>query len=238
MDNEPEVIRRQMEETRASLADKIETLEDKVVGTLEVANSAVKETVENVTGTVQETVVSVKEGVSDTVQSMKDVFNLRFQVDRHPCLMMGAAVAAGYVCGSLLKRTGGHATRLNGWQLPSDPAWPDERQPAAIVDERHPLPAASSPNGATNSSAGLFAPELSKLKGMVVGYFMSLVRDAVSETLPGAMRPQFRETLDSMTQKLGGEPVPGPVLECADRRATSGQVRKGLGSGPYTESLR
>jgi hypothetical protein len=238
MDNEPEVIRRQMEETRASLADKIETLEDKVVGTLEVANSAVKETVENVTETVQETVASVKEGVSDTVQSVKDVFNLRLQVDRHPCLMMGAAVAAGYVCGSILKRAGGHATRLNGRHPTSGPTWPDERRPAALVDERHPLPAASSANGAAYGSACLFAPELSKLKGMVVGYFMSVVRDAVSETLPSAMRPQFRETLDSMTHKLGGEPVPGPVLECADRRPTTGQVRNGLGSGPFTESLR
>src|SRR5437762_1903548 len=111
MDNEPEVIREQMAETRASLADKIESLEGKVVGTVQDATCAVSDTVENVKEAVQETVTSVKDTVSDTVEGVKESLDLRRQVDRHPCLMMGAAVAVGYIGGSLLSRSTSHASR-------------------------------------------------------------------------------------------------------------------------------
>jgi ElaB/YqjD/DUF883 family membrane-anchored ribosome-binding protein len=239
MDNEPEVIRREMAETRASLEQKLETLEDKVVGTLESANSAVNQTVENVTGAVQETVTSVKETASDTVESVKDVFDLRLQVDRHPYLMMGAAVAVGYVGGSLLSRAAGHATRSDGRHLPpSGTTWPDERRPAASwVEERKSFPASSVPAVTDNGLASLLAPELASLKGMVIGYLMSLVRDSVVETLPSAMRPQFHQALDSMTHKLGGQPLHGPLLEAANHGAgTSARCGNGLEQRTTSES--
>ena len=69
MDDEPEVIRQQMEETRSALTDKIERLEHQVVGTVQNTTRAVNDTVENVKEAVQETVSTVKDTVSGTVEA-------------------------------------------------------------------------------------------------------------------------------------------------------------------------
>ena len=87
MDNELEVIRHQMEEKRASLAEKLDALESQVLETVHEATSEVshivqevKSTVDSVTEGVQETVVTVKEtlteGVQETVETVKQTLNL------------------------------------------------------------------------------------------------------------------------------------------------------------------
>src|SRR5262245_55877302 len=98
-DEQPKVIRHQMEETRASLTEKLETLEHQVVGTVQGATSAVTETVENVKEAVAETVETVKGTVRETVETVKETFDLSRQVDRHPWLMVGGSVALGFLCG-------------------------------------------------------------------------------------------------------------------------------------------
>jgi hypothetical protein len=77
MENE-ELIRRQMVDTRESLTEKLETLEEKV----------------------SDTVAAVKE----TVSSAKEVVDLKVQVQRHPWLMFGGAVACGIVVENILMR--------------------------------------------------------------------------------------------------------------------------------------
>ena len=62
MEDAPEVIRQQMEDTRASLSEKLESLEQQVVGTVHDARDA----------------------VADTVQSVKDAFDIKLQTRRHP----------------------------------------------------------------------------------------------------------------------------------------------------------
>lgn len=117
MDHEAEVIKEQMEGTRASLAQKLETLENQVVGTIQETTSTVSETVqqvkEAVTGTVETvkdtvegTVDSVKGTVQDTVETVKETFDLRRQVQRHPWLMFGGAFATGFVAARLMQRYG------------------------------------------------------------------------------------------------------------------------------------
>src|ERR1700681_3970542 len=96
MDNETEVIKHQMEETRTSLTDKLETLENQVVETVQETTTAVADTVENVKEAVQETV------------------NLRHQVERHPWPMLGLSVATGYLAGRLFNRAAG------AWSGPTD----------------------------------------------------------------------------------------------------------------------
>ena len=60
MDDEPEVIRQQMEVTRSDLTQKLEALETKVVNT-----------VENTTCAVTDTVTSVKEAVALVLRCME-----------------------------------------------------------------------------------------------------------------------------------------------------------------------
>src|SRR4051794_29513643 len=102
MDNEPEVIRQQMDETRTALTDKLELLEQQVVGTVQDATSAVAETVGTVKQAVQDTVQSVKETVHETVESVKETFDLKNQVERRPWMMVAGATALGFLGGYLL----------------------------------------------------------------------------------------------------------------------------------------
>jgi len=116
MVDEQEVIKRQMESTRASLAEKIEALGTQVSDTVQstteaVTNTveAVSSTVENVKGvvesvsdTVQDTVQSVTDKVQDTVQSVADTLNFPKLVEERPWLVFGGSVALGVVGGYLL----------------------------------------------------------------------------------------------------------------------------------------
>src|SRR5262249_60811224 len=93
VENKPEVIRQQMQETRTALTEKLEALEHQVVETVQGARSAVTDTVESVRGAVHDTVCTVKE-----------TFDLNRQVERHPWAMVGGSFALGYVSGRLLKQ--------------------------------------------------------------------------------------------------------------------------------------
>src|SRR5438874_1032546 len=112
MENEdPEVIRRRMLENRTALTEKLEALENQVMGvassvtnTVESVKEGVQETVEAVKDTVQDTVDNVKETFDDTVTTVKDTFNLPRQVERHPWAMLAGSVGAGLVLGVLLRR--------------------------------------------------------------------------------------------------------------------------------------
>lgn len=111
--NKPEVIEREMEQTRASLVEKVAALEDQVVGTLQTATSTVKDTVDS----VRDTVSSVKDAVTGTVESVKDkvehsvetvsdtmkeAFDLRTHIRNYPWACVGAATFAGFGIGLLL----------------------------------------------------------------------------------------------------------------------------------------
>src|SRR5579864_5333035 len=151
MDNEPEVTRAQMQETRTALSEKLETLEHKVVDTVQGATHAVHETVDH-----------VKEAMHETVENVKDTFNLPLQVKRHPWGMVAGSIALGYLGGYLLFRNRPDQPRVNGG---TPPAHPDSLQLTRQV------------NGVANGhrsaeEAGvnhLFESEITKLKGLVIG---------------------------------------------------------------------
>jgi len=121
-DDDPEVIRRQMEVQRASLAEKVEALEQKMVQTVQstletvqTAKDAVTETVETVKDTVQSSVESVKDtftssvesvkdSVHSSVESVKDTLNVEHQVEQHPWAMFGGSVVLGFLGGLLINK--------------------------------------------------------------------------------------------------------------------------------------
>src|SRR5438552_13806212 len=113
MAHEPEeVIKHQMLETRASLAEKLETLEQQVVGT-----------VHNATSAVTDTVASVKGAVQDTVEAVKDTFDLPRQVREHPWIMLGGSIALGYTGGCLLKQLESSGRREDAGAALNGPAF-------------------------------------------------------------------------------------------------------------------
>jgi len=248
MDDEPEVIRQQMEVTRNDLTQKIEALEHQVVGTVQNTTQAVTETVESVKDAVQETVCAVKESVSDTVgtmketvsdtvSSVKEALDLRGYVEQYPWASFGAAVAAGFAGGLLLE--GGHRDSHRIADLHSrgeagydygrnnfngDRRAREEFAPAARASSFAAGSAPAEPSW-IHQLAERFAPEIDKLKGLAVGALGALVRDLVVPATSGKLGDQVSQVIDDFTRKLGGEPIRGPLLQKDDACAAGKSSR-------------
>jgi ElaB/YqjD/DUF883 family membrane-anchored ribosome-binding protein len=211
MENHPEVIRRQMEETRTSLQDKLENLEQKVIGTVQDATDAAAETVQTVKETVEETVETVKETVGQTVESVKRTFSLRNQVNEHPWPMFLGAAAAGYVAGHMLFNPRERAARQpQGFfasAVAADPAPPRPQRNGVGTS-----PPQTEKGGFWNSVASHYHDELAKLQGLAVGAAASLVRDLLISSAAPALKEQIEDIVDSVTAKLGGKPIHGSVF--------------------------
>jgi ElaB/YqjD/DUF883 family membrane-anchored ribosome-binding protein len=207
VEDELDVIRNQMEETRASLAGKLEALEDQLKGTVEGA-----------THTVSDTVESVKE----TVETVKETFNLSRHVQRRPWLMVGGAVAVGYLGGCLVLPKRRKAAGSKRAALP--PASVGSPTPVTNGHNGH---NGHRRNGAKQQVArgepsrttpplrlkppreeGPLQEALKKLSGLAVGGLMGVVRRMVNQVMPEAYASDATRLVDQVTTKLGGQPLP------------------------------
>jgi len=207
---EPEVICQQMEETRASLADKLETLEQQVVETVRGATCAVTETVETVKEAVQETVSTVQDSVSNA-------FDLNHHVESHPWAMFAGSVAVGFIAGKMLPSSNGSSTFYSNDGQPITMTRKAQRfMPESEGDgERKPYSPRSREEKSWFGLGDTFQSEINKLKGLAVGTMLGLVRDFVSQSAPEQLRPRLQEVMDSITTKLGGETLEGPLVDTA-----------------------
>jgi ElaB/YqjD/DUF883 family membrane-anchored ribosome-binding protein len=220
-DQDPQVIRQNIEETRSDLTRKLETLEQEVKETVKGAADAVVGTVETVRQTVQDTVGTVKETVSDTVQTVKHTFDLRCQTEEHPWPMLAGSVAVGFLAGSLLPH---HDRMVRGMRrsgympgafYPADgargPAPGLHVQPETVRQSFAAEQAQVRHHGLLSGLGEQFAPEINKLKGLAIGAGAALLRDVIQDAVPPSMAGRIAEVIDSVTQKLGGEPIQGPL---------------------------
>ncbi len=233
MDNEPEeVIKHQMRETRASLAEKLETLEQQVVGTVHTATSAVTDTVETVKDAVQQTVEMAKASVHETVGAVKDTFDLSRQVRQHPWLMMGGSVSVGFAAGCLLGRAASSRDRYYMGAGPSlstlAPRSVPERDGGS--SQRRPEDGRSTNGVSGKADHGFlsdlgqqFEGEIHKLKGLALGTMFGVVRDMIASSAPPQLSSPLAEVIDSVTVKLGGQPVRGPVLSMFQQDSQGGR---------------
>jgi ElaB/YqjD/DUF883 family membrane-anchored ribosome-binding protein len=217
MDNETEVIRHQMEETREALQEKLEKLEhevkDTVTGATEAVHSvteAVQQTVSTVKGTVQETVETVKESVAETVETVKETFDIQRQVCEHPWLMMAGAVGVGFVGGRLLLRASSSAPASASALAASAPTFGNGAGFAAR--ETAPAVSTSPKRGWWGFITDHYSQELNQLKGLAVAAVGGVIRDALVSSVPPTLADRVREVVDGLTAKMGGQPIPGPVL--------------------------
>jgi len=209
MENE-DVILQQMEETRTSLSEKLETLERKLVNTVEDTTDAVqqtvataKETVHESVDAVQETVAAVKETVNESLDSIKECVDLKVQMQQHPWAILGGSVFAGYLLGSMVSSK---STSSFMGTHPSERAfaggnWGNPPQPPKEMQ----TPSAPS---AVSGWLSSFGPELDKLKGLAVGAALGTVREMLVGSVPPTMAGHLKTILDEMTKKIGGEPLP------------------------------
>jgi len=180
-------IKQQMEETRSSLADKLESLEQHVLGTVHETTSAVTGTVEN----VKETVENVKDAVKETVENVKETvmetFDLRLQTERHPWAVFGGSVALGFAVGHLMPRllerpglpeSNGYEPELvRSREVRSEPI---SERPSIF---RQLLPLITEAVG----------PEIERLKSYATEAFKGMVHDFVAKSVPGYDPEQERK---------------------------------------------
>jgi len=210
MDKEEERIQQQMAETRASLTEKLETLEQKVVGTVEEATTAVSETVDVIKDSVQGTVTAVNETVKESVETVKDWFDVSAHVQEHPWLMVGGSVAAGYCLGTFLSRTSrdrAHSALPSyPWMRNNSTGEPREERPR---EERPTVGGTQTP---IKSALSNWAPEIDKLKSLALGVLFGTAREMIASSVPEHVGDQLKEIFDSVTKKVGGEPIPSSDL--------------------------
>ena len=211
MDQKLEVIRLQMEDTRASLTDKLEALERKVTGTVERTARA-----------VEDAVACVKDAVSGTVDGVKEVFDISRQVGRHPWKMMAGSVAVGYLAGMLMPGAYGEQKRRKGYGLPAGSSAILRNGGASQLES----PAISSSVSAVPASPSVldewrdrFRAEIGTLQSVAIGTILGIIRDTVTPTVPPEIRTQIKEVIDDITTKLGGRPNRGPVLPAKSENA-------------------
>jgi hypothetical protein len=231
--DESSLIMEHMDETRKDLADKLEQLEKKVTGTVESVTDLVEkvpetvetvketiaETVSTVTGTVHNTVEAVKDTVAETVESVKSFFDLPYQVDRHPWLMLGGSVLLGYLGGRLLlPRRSAAEEVFDLAPLTPEPAYPPPA-PAARTYEAPRVPEASRETEAEPSGEGWlsrlserFGGEIHKVKGMAIGTLLGVARDMITGWVPETLRQDVTEVVNNFTRDLGGQVIEGPIL--------------------------
>jgi ElaB/YqjD/DUF883 family membrane-anchored ribosome-binding protein len=224
MASEPEVIHQEIEETRADLAKKLETLESEITDTVKSARETVEETIENVTETVQE-----------TVENVKKTFDLQYQMEQRPWTLLAGATVAGFLVGAFVLRArrphyhpaqegwfggqgfypedqssrGGIDSRSSSW---TGAAWaPPSQPPPEPQREPEPPQRAEHRPGLMEGLASTFGDELKMVKEMAIGYGVGLVRDVVRDALP-VLGEQIKKVMDSATHKMGGEPVHGRVM--------------------------
>jgi len=248
MEDEVDVIRDQMQDTRTALTDKLEALEqqvvstvhsitDPVVNTVETVKKAVEDTVGAVRDTVKSTASTLTGAAEQTMETVKDTFNLTRQVERHPWLMMAGAVAVGYIGGRLLLPEN---TGSSGSPTTSGSPFPDSMNRATAAPEpprhngHHDGARAETRQSDTSEESWLgnltqsFEPEINQLKGLAIGAAVGVVRDLVTQSLSGEMGSRLKDWLNKLTERMGGKPFSDPLIkptpsESETRFASQGQ---------------
>jgi len=212
MENEPELIRDQMQETRTALTEKLDTLQQKVADTVESITTPVTETVQTVKEAVTGTVDSVKETVAGTVESVKDTFNLSKQVEQHPWPMVFGSLAAGFLLGRVLPSP---FQAAKGFSSEPDFDRLNRASSSRSGNGSHePKQETSSPSepGMLHGLAEAFSGELDKLKGLSVSVATGLLRDLMTQSMHGEIGDRIKQWMDGVTEKLGGKPLSEPLV--------------------------
>jgi len=242
MENEPEVIRDQMQETRTALTEKLEALEQKVVDTVQTTTSTVTGTVQAVKDTVEKTVDTVSGTMQQTVDTVKETFDLRLQVDRHPWMMMLGSIAVGYIGGRLLMQSSDMFQGSSfGHGYGRGSALTEKMSEAAAPPRRH-NGFHGRPDGGSRISeevarsdeetrsageswlSGLmdnYHEEIDQLKGLAIGAAAAVARDLLTQSIKGEMGKRLSDWMNGLTEKLGGKLLTEPILAPATNESSS-----------------
>jgi len=221
------MIHDEMEQTRANLADKLGALENQVRSTVSSASEAVTSTVEGVKDVVG--------SVSETVGDVTDALNFPKQIEEHPWVAIGIALAAGCTLGYLLSGSSRPEPRYE----PRSEPLPEPPRPQPMPDLHFqqvtptpapqvcPTPPAQEKKdehheGLLEKAKDLL-PDMDKLMpdlkeigntvisglgGLAVGSLMGVIREMVAQGLPQEWKGEVNSLVDQVTRQLGGKVQP------------------------------
>jgi len=246
MEDHAEVIKHQMAQTRESLSEKLEALENKVVNTVadttetvtskvESIADAVQGTAENVQDAVHRTVESVQGTVHETVATVKDSLDVCQHVERHPWAMLAGSVAAGFVLGRLLTPPARDLSPMtHAGYHPADRPWsePQHFQAApAPAPQAHDQGSGQKPEGFLDHMTEKLQPAFDELKDMAIGAATNLVGEMILSSVGPAMRGQVKSVIDQFATALAGKPVRVSEEAVASASQQSQQPASGGSSG-------
>lgn len=189
MDQEPALILRDIRETRRSLGDKLELLEDQMKTSYNAARFRVESTIENID--------SVKSTVQDAVTGVKKVFDLKKHAEKNPIAFLGASVAAGALVGSLLennrRKIAANEIRLESLQELEQRYSPLSPPTQVVYYPRR--------NSLFNRFTELFHDEIQMVKGMLIEGAMEKARKFAHQTFP-EISEKVDKVVDSAESKF------------------------------------
>jgi len=224
MDSErstPNLIENEMEQTRASLTDKVAALENQVVGTLQNATDTVQSTVQSiqdsvdtVKSAVEDTMSSVKDSVNDSVHAVTDQVKSTFDFSSHvrerPWAVVGGAAATGFLLGFLLP--GGGRRELFGSEAlgfqygpgvptPPSPSYASEPPPVRPVAAAPAAPKAPSWIDDLLSMAG---KELRRLGEEALTVAVASAKQSLHEQVPHLVDSGIATATQQFAQRFTG----------------------------------
>jgi ElaB/YqjD/DUF883 family membrane-anchored ribosome-binding protein len=199
--HEKEAIREKMEETKNSMANKLEILEQKVVGNVEEVSDvvsdtvqAVKETVETVKEQVEGTAEAVKDVVQEGVQSVRHWFDITQHVQDHPWVVMGCSVGAGFLLQTLL-----------GGKRSSAPTAEAEPARAAVTNGHGATHHTRRRKEHRKSWFDDLTPAFSQIRGLAMGALFGSIRKLVTQSVSPQVGTVVGDIIDKVAAKLGGD---------------------------------
>jgi len=231
------MIRQEMEETRNSLQEKLETLEQQVKDTVQNATEAVNESVATVKDAVEDTVGTVKVAVHETVDSVKGAFDLPQQVEKHPWPMFLGAAVVGFLGGRLLYRLSSPPPPPVYVPPSYSPISSMAPMPGLGSDIPSTAPSAAPKRGLLEELAETYHDELDKVKGLAIATVGGLVREMLIQSAPPPMAEQIKEVVDSVTTKLGGHPFEEPLIQPSPEPAERQEPANSYGNGKHKKTL-
>lgn len=197
---DPADIRRDIEDTRASIGEKLEALESQV----------------------KDTADSVKSSALATIDDVKQNFSFHHHMQERPWTMFCGAIGVGFVVGSLLShKLSDHEPDLNPqavWSPQLVKAGNGHTNGHGANGHGNGHKSASSIASQTALLSGLttgltgilgqtFAPELRKARQLAIGTVLGIVREIARDTVPTSMADKTVQVIDEITKHLGGEPA-------------------------------
>jgi ElaB/YqjD/DUF883 family membrane-anchored ribosome-binding protein len=184
-----EDTQRDINDTRSAMTEKLELLGERVRETVEDAQASVEGIVEKVKGTVE-----------DTVATVQRIFDLHYQVEQHPWLLVGGATLVGYLLGC--RGNGGTSAAVST----NDTRFSLASTPAASSSESSALPS-QPPQGIGSGVLEQLKDEIAILKSAAVGAMVSTLWDVVKQ----ALLPPPTPPLTSPRTKQGSQSSDRPA---------------------------